>query len=300
MTLNDFSYYLLLGDRLSLATFVMFVITILSFYWFKHYFLRGVFVFVTLLLALYAMRLEWIAIPFVLTMGGLFYYGLNGKRKVLRGLCFTLAVACSLAACLFKLPGINNWRVIEGLVLSQDAIPYNMTFNLDKSLIGLFFVWFSVYSLANEGRFKKTLIKGLTSGLGAMVVLMPLAFYLGYVKYDLKLTSFFFLWAAHNLFFTCFAEEAFFRGMLQRFLQFRLQNIRYGKWVALIIAAILFGAAHYPGGWRYVLLAGVAGLFYGYAFMKTEKIEASILTHFMVNAVHFVFFTYPALKTALL
>ncbi|MGE3320002.1 MAG: lysostaphin resistance A-like protein [Candidatus Berkiella sp.] len=300
MTLNDFTYYFLLVDRLSLATYVMFVITLLSFYWFKHYFLRGVFLFVTLLMALYAERLDWIAIPGVVVMGGLFYYGLNGKRKILRGLCFTLAVLSALAVSFLKMPGVHNWRLIENLALSKDTLPYNMTFNLDKSLIGLFFVWFSVYSLANGGAWKSTLQKGLISGIAAIAVLMPLAFYLGYVKFDLKITSFFFLWAIHNLFFVCFAEEALFRGMIQRFIQFRLQNVRYGKWVAIAIAAMLFGAAHYPGGWRYILLASVAGLFYGYAFMKTEKIEAGILSHFMVNAVHFVFFSYPALKTALL
>lgn len=300
MTLNDFTYYFLLVDRLSLATYVMFVITLLSFYWFKHHFLRSVFVFVTLLMALYAQRLEWIAIPGIIVMGGLFYYGLSGKRKIPRGVCFSLAILCALAVSFIKLPGIHNWRLIERLTLSNDAIPYNMSFNLDKSLIGLFFVWFSVYSLANGGRWKTTLKKGLMGGAAAVIVLMPMAFYLGYVKYDLKLTSFFFLWAVHNLFFTCFAEEAFFRGMIQRFMQFRLQNIRYGKWVAVTIGAILFGMAHFPGGLRYVLLASVAGLFYGYVFMKTEKIEASILAHFLVNCVHFTFFTYPALKSALL
>ena len=31
-----------------------------------------------------------------------------------------------------------------------------------------------------------------------------------------KWTSFFWLWAVTNLFFTCVAEEAFFRGFLQR------------------------------------------------------------------------------------
>jgi len=300
LTLNDFSYDLLWLDRLSLATYAMFVITLLACYWFKHFFIRGVFFFVTLLMALYAGRLEWIALPGVLIMGGLFYYGLNGKRKIARGLCFGLAILCSLAVCFIRLPGIHNWRVIEKLTLTPDAIAYTMYFNLDKSLMGLFFVCFSVYSLANGGRWLPALKKGLIVAAIATLSLMPLAIFLGYVHTDLKLTSFFYLWAAHNLFFTCFAEEAFFRGMIQRFVQFRLQNVRYGKWTAIAIGALLFGAAHYPGGLKYVLLASVAGLFYGYAFMKTEKIEASILAHFLVNSVHFTFFTYPALKSALL
>ncbi len=300
MTLNDFTYQILLTDRLALITYSLFLITLLSFYWFKHYFIRSVFFFVTLLFALYAGRIDWIGLAFIFVMGALFYYGLNGKRKIPRGLCFGLAVLCALGVSLARLPGIYNWKVVDKLTLSADAIPYSMYLNLDKSLIGLFFICFSIYSLANGGRWLSTIKQGLIIGILATIALMPLAIYLGYVHYDLKLTSFFYLWAVHNLFFTCFAEEAFFRGMIQRFIQFRIQNVRYGRWIAIVIAAVLFGAAHYPGGLKYVLLASVAGLFYGYVFMKTEKIEASILAHFLVNSVHFTFFSYPALKSALL
>jgi len=44
-----------------------------------------------------------------------------------------------------------------------------------------------------------------------------------------------------------------------------------------------------------VVLAAVAGIVYGYAYEKTQRIEASILCHFGVNIIHFIFFTYPAL-----
>ena len=45
----------------------------------------------------------------------------------------------------------------------------------------------------------------------------------------------------------------------------------------------------------YVALAAVAGAGYGWAYLRTQRIEASILTHFALNAVHFFGFTYPAL-----
>lgn len=46
----------------------------------------------------------------------------------------------------------------------------------------------------------------------------------------------------------------------------------------------------------YVALATVAGAGYGWAYQRAGgRIEASILTHFALNAVHFFFFTYPAL-----
>jgi membrane protease YdiL (CAAX protease family) len=44
-----------------------------------------------------------------------------------------------------------------------------------------------------------------------------------------------------------------------------------------------------------VLLATIAGLFYGAAYLRTRRIEGAILTHFALNAAHFLAFTYPAL-----
>jgi membrane protease YdiL (CAAX protease family) len=44
------------------------------------------------------------------------------------------------------------------------------------------------------------------------------------------------------------------------------------------------------------MLATVAGIGYGYAYYQSGRIETAILTHFLLNAAHAVFFTYPALK----
>jgi len=44
------------------------------------------------------------------------------------------------------------------------------------------------------------------------------------------------------------------------------------------------------------VLSTVAGLGYGWVYQRTGRIEASILTHFALNLVHFLLFTYPALQ----
>ena len=43
------------------------------------------------------------------------------------------------------------------------------------------------------------------------------------------------------------------------------------------------------------LLATLGGLTNALAYAKARKVEASVLTHFMLNAVHFVLFTHPVL-----
>ena len=46
---------------------------------------------------------------------------------------------------------------------------------------------------------------------------------------------------------------------------------------------------------EYALLAGLSGAGYAVVFQRTARLEMAALTHFTVNAVHFLLFTYPAL-----
>ena len=96
-----------------------------------------------------------------------------------------------------------------------------------------------------------------------------------------------------NLFFTCIAEEGLFRGFFQEYLS--SFKYKYAEYVAILIPAVFFGAIHFPGGIKYVILATVAGSLYGWIYKVTRRIEASMLAHFMLNLTHILFFTYPAL-----
>jgi membrane protease YdiL (CAAX protease family) len=103
------------------------------------------------------------------------------------------------------------------------------------------------------------------------------------------------LFLALNLFTTCLAEEAFFRALIQGRLTDALGARKHGAAVAIGVAAVLFGIAHGYGGVPLVALATLAGIGYGLAYRR-GGIEAAILTHFALNAAHFVLFTYPALR----
>ena len=92
--------------------------------------------------------------------------------------------------------------------------------------------------------------------------------------------------------FTAWPEEFLFRGLLQRLLQASLRNETAG-WIA---AAVVFGISHiaigvYPN-WRYVLLASVAGVFYGLAWRKTGSIFPGAIVHAVVDVTwHLLFRT---------
>jgi uncharacterized protein len=83
--------------------------------------------------------------------------------------------------------------------------------------------------------------------------------------------------------FTAWAEEFFFRGLLQNALSRTLRSEAAG-W---IVASIVFGFAHinheYFPNWKYVLLATIAGFFYGFAWRKTRSMTGSGLIHAAVD-----------------
>lgn len=83
--------------------------------------------------------------------------------------------------------------------------------------------------------------------------------------------------------FTAWPEEFLFRGVLQNTLSQSMSNDVAG-WV---VASVIFGLTHinnlgFPN-WRYVVLATIAGLFYGYAWRHTRSIFAPSIVHTLVN-----------------
>jgi hypothetical protein len=83
--------------------------------------------------------------------------------------------------------------------------------------------------------------------------------------------------------FTAVPEELFFRSWVQNLLERRV-----GRRTALLIASGLFGLSHFNKrsahfNWRYVLLATIAGIFYGRAWREQRRVPASAITHASVD-----------------
>ena len=197
-----------------------------------------------------------------------------------------------------QLGGFNNPQVISNTKFSPDAIPFRLHLNFDKTLVGLFILGFCHARIATVAQWRSMASRAWPITAGMIGLLLTLSLSTRYVRFDPKFPPQSWLWIGVNLGFTCVAEEALFRGFIQAQLQRLWQRVRRGEWLALWVAAILFGLAHAAGGVAYVALATVAGAGYGWVYLRTGRIEASILTHFALNATHFFFFTYPALERA--
>ena len=95
--------------------------------------------------------------------------------------------------------------------------------------------------------------------------------------------------AAVTFIFVALPEELFFRCLLQNLLETRLPRRQ-----ALALAAAIFGLSHYIHGalfnWRYVILAAIAGCFYGRAWRSERRVGASAIAHTMVDTVWVTWF----------
>ena len=110
---------------------------------------------------------------------------------------------------------------------------------------------------------------------------------------------------AYIFVFIAVPEELFFRAWTQNLFENRLQpwlSARLGeradrlaRILALIITSILFGLSHFNKrsthfNWRYVILAAIAGIFYGRAWRQDRRVPASAITHASVDAIWSLWF----------
>ena len=125
------------------------------------------------------------------------------------------------------------------------------------------------------------------------LIAMPVGFAVGFIQWHPlhKGVLDFGLAYLEIFLFIALLEEMFFRGFLQTLVTENLGSARLGQ----VVVACLFGLFHilhapFPN-WRYVLLASVAGWFYGQAFVKSGTLVGSALTHAMVDTVWRTFFS---------
>lgn len=216
--------------------------------------------------------------------------------RLQRSVYFIFAFFLALVLALHRWPGFNNPALVAGIKFSADAAAVTHYANFDKAAVGLILLAFPCRRASGLSDWKNVLRISFPLALLSAALVLGLALASGFVKPDLKLPAYTPVFLLANLLFTCVAEEAFFRGFLQERMLQALDGFRFAAQASIAVSALLFGAAHIGGGLMYAMLAVVAGLAYAYAYHATRRVEAAIIVHFLVNAVHFVGFTYPHLQ----
>jgi uncharacterized protein len=218
----------------------------------------------------------------------------SGRRRALVTLSAGGIIVVALLLGLHVLPGFRNFLALDDVVLSPGAEPYTLYLNVDKTVVGLCILGLCHQSLLASWKDWARALRQAVPFIAINTLVVALfAMALGYLEWQPRWTPVFWIWAASNLFFTCLSEEALFRGFIQRELAEAFAGKSYATWLPIAISTALFGIAHFAGGWSYVALAAAAGLGYAIVYHRTRSIEMAMITHFALNATHFLLFTYP-------
>jgi hypothetical protein len=221
-------------------------------------------------------------------------------KTTLLGAAYAIAPALLVAACAGKPPGA--WGDYAAAVLLWLPVTFQWMYR--------------VFPYPPPLTHALTIVMGLSTGVAAFLLLrrlegvgyavewgrgfgwnfgfhfivlagiaIPLGIRIGFLVFDpafARIRSLPFT-ALGILLFTAWPEEFLFRGVLQNMLARTMKS----QWAGLIVASVIFGFSHilhtpYPN-WKYVLLATIAGFFYGRAWMKTGSLVPGTLVHGLVD-----------------
>jgi uncharacterized protein len=134
---------------------------------------------------------------------------------------------------------------------------------------------------------KEDVLIGLRELLLFAPIGIPLGLALGFLRFHVHVPrpGSALLTVIFTFFLIAIPEEIFFRGWMQNLLERRL-----GGSASLWLTALIFGLSHFNKrtihfNWRYVLLAAIAGIFYGRAWRSRHRVAASASTHTLVDTV---------------
>ncbi|MDU3817087.1 CPBP family intramembrane glutamic endopeptidase [Mixta calida] len=245
----------------------------------------------TLALALWQQALLW---PGLLLLAGLTLVAWLRTHYAhhvrLMPLFEAVLAAGAVALTLHLAPGFHNQPVVVNAQAGPLSAPFTFYYNLDKALVP-FILLACLPTLVQapasppRSRFAWPL---LIAAIPALLLVATLA---GGLRIEPHFPAWLGAFALANLFFVSLAEEALFRAWLQQ----RLRQ-RFGAWPALLVAALVFGLAHFAGGPLLIFFATLAGLLYGLAWQWSGRLWVATLVHFAFNLTHLLLFTYPVLQ----
>jgi uncharacterized protein len=238
-------------------------------------------------------------IPYLLFALGTKSFDLNGALRLLLFIVLPTALLYTLRRPTARLHWqdalaiLAIWlpfdlRLLKNIWIGKVTYGFNTLLAVNLAVV-LFICFRRVEDVGYHFRFSR---KILSQGLLNLLIFTPIAILIG-------LGSGFLTWAPQGrgplqvvltalgiFLFIAIPEELLFRGLIQNLLARTLGN----RTAALIIASIIFGASHlnnasYPRNLIYMLLATIAGIFYGRAYLATGSLLAAAITHTLVDTI---------------
>lgn len=254
-----------------------------------HRFIALFLFFIAVIIALFTHVLSWQAILLllVITMIGIIRWRFQ-YHLVVKIVSEIALLAIVVGLFLHVFPGFNNLKYLDKVIVGEQSAPFTLYLNFDKAIVpvALLFCLPNLFSTQPLKTAKPWQWWILISAVPALLIIAAIS---GGIDVEWHFPTWLPIFMISNLLFVSLAEEALFRGYLQQ----RFTQWLGSPYLALILSALLFGAAHAAGGPLLILFATLAGIIYGLAWMWSGKLWLAVSFHFGLNLLHLLFFTYP-------
>ncbi len=237
-------------------------------------------------------RFPWQYVLYTGVPAGLMLSGVRAGREDPFAMPLRFLAAVLVLWLPVDLGWLTEFRIPAG---AERTVDVTQLIGLDVGLL-LFTVVTPVRDLGYCFRLRLPDLRRALIALAAIaIVVIPLGLSIGFIRYGWQGVQPL-AWAliALNIYFVvAIPEEFLFRGLLQNLFEKRWSR-GGGRIGSLLVASVIFGAAHlnnspFPN-FRYVVLATLAALAYGWVWMRTRKVTASAVTHAAVDWIWVVAF----------
>lgn len=209
-------------------------------------------------------------------------------------MCFLTIILITYGLSEHLFPGFNNMIYLKSYSVSKASRPHDEYWNFDKPFLMLCLINYYMEGYHKRGNLLYSIKVGLVLTLICAIILIIAGIGLGYIALDIKWPEIVYSWALLNI-IAVFAEEGFYRAFLQRLIGDLGKSFlgKYSEIIALLIVSFLFGLSHHKMGFIHATLCSVAGFLFGYGITKSKRVESCMISHFLLNMIHLIFFTYP-------
>jgi membrane protease YdiL (CAAX protease family) len=241
--------------------------------------------------------LPWLLIPIALIAATFLKAFVFYKNNLIPASTWFFSLICLLLLATYKPEGFTYPLIFAVNSLHENGLPYAHYINIGKLIAGIVVAAFLWTDIRDDFRYFLSIRSWMIIVISVLVVLflsvivLKLGFYPKFTEYTL-------LFLLFNLVFTCFSEEAFYRLFVQSSVEklsvtVLSSNILLSRFLGVSCATVVFVITHLPSTVDTLIVIFTAGAIYALIYAFTRSLFAAILTHFMVNALHFSLFEYP-------
>jgi len=221
------------------------------------------------------------------------YYSLSYEKLAKPILGFAIALLGFLLINHY-LPGFNKWKILPKMALGPTSKAYSLYYFFDRAAMGFLILAIAMPLINTAIDWLRVIRISIIYGLVAFLVIIGPSIVSHFATIDLKFPENTAAWLVYLFIFGSIPEECFFRGFIQKQTVVFLGSSKNGHWIGILAGTLMYSLQNLrSASWGFFIISMMAGFIFSLLYKKTDRIEAPIIAHFVVNAGQFFFLSYP-------